>query len=577
MSNYGLNKDEADNKGVIWTPWAKETTHEYEVIGEKNGRQIIRPAGMLISGSLIAKYIPNYKKYSTAQLFGTKENDYKDAMIDKRILDSIIGYRIPNQHLASNDALEVVGILPEEMGDTVIAYTGITTKTGSDFDIDKMYLMIPSIKAIRKDGDVSKLKYVEDEGLSLEDQSLAQLQNSLIQAYKAVILNENVIEDVMTPIDFDFIKDDILDLFPKDPIEAYDTFNINKDVDLKYEFMAGNAGIGQTANMLVDHNRGLMADIYLNDTDIGMGFKNDKGFTTFDTEYSEVLNEIKDPKLKSIKVAHSLSAIMNGYVDIAKDSYITRGNWTTQTANVGFMLIRAGVHPFKVNALLGQPIIREYVDFITNSESKIINETSNIKDKFKQEQIRKLLENDTSIITINGISLTKRKIYKLVDSKPTLNKLATIFKLKEADEEVLDLYKHLKSLDKLFEDTKSANASNLSLKDLRYNVKNPKSAKLQPEILNWFYELVDNSKKLVENINASKVDVNGYGKNIGSLIVTTNLINKLLNEKESGSFMGYASKLHYNNEPTILGAYTENSVNYIKDVMQANPLFFCYG
>ena len=65
----------------------------------------------------------------------TNENgEFIEGVIDRKILENIIGYRIPNQGLSSNDALEIVGILPEENGDTVVAYTGITTKTGSDFD-----------------------------------------------------------------------------------------------------------------------------------------------------------------------------------------------------------------------------------------------------------------------------------------------------------------------------------------------------------------------------------------------------------------------------------------------------------
>ena len=58
-------------------------------------------------------------------------------MISPEILENIIGYRIPNQGLSSNDALEIVGFLPEGMGDAVVAYSEIPTKTGSDFDIDK--------------------------------------------------------------------------------------------------------------------------------------------------------------------------------------------------------------------------------------------------------------------------------------------------------------------------------------------------------------------------------------------------------------------------------------------------------
>ena len=102
----------------------------------ENGKKIIRPGGILLSGSFIAKYIPDYRKYTADQLFGyTNENgEFVEGVIDRKILENIIGYRIPNQGLSSNDALEIVGILPEENGDTVVAYTGITTKTGSDFD-----------------------------------------------------------------------------------------------------------------------------------------------------------------------------------------------------------------------------------------------------------------------------------------------------------------------------------------------------------------------------------------------------------------------------------------------------------
>lgn len=98
-------------------------------------REKIQPAGVFISGSFIAKYIPDYASKTPEQLFGTFDengNQIKQGMIDQKILTSLIGYRIPNQGAASNDALQIVGILPEENGDTIVAYTGVTTKTGSD-------------------------------------------------------------------------------------------------------------------------------------------------------------------------------------------------------------------------------------------------------------------------------------------------------------------------------------------------------------------------------------------------------------------------------------------------------------
>jgi hypothetical protein len=74
---------------------------------------------------------------------------------DNRLLHAI-GYRIPNQGMSSIDALEVVGFLPKTMGDTVVAYDEITAKTGSDFDIDKMYIMLPEFQRTAKG-----VKYVE--------------------------------------------------------------------------------------------------------------------------------------------------------------------------------------------------------------------------------------------------------------------------------------------------------------------------------------------------------------------------------------------------------------------------------
>ena len=77
-----------------------------------------------------------------ANLVDLKHAEEFNKLVDKRLFN-IVGYRIPNQALASSDALEVVGILPPNMGDMVITYGEITAKTGSDFDIDKAFIVLP--------------------------------------------------------------------------------------------------------------------------------------------------------------------------------------------------------------------------------------------------------------------------------------------------------------------------------------------------------------------------------------------------------------------------------------------------
>ena len=132
VSNFGIDTlTEGQETGVKWfidpktglrpPHFAKDENGEY--ILNEAGNKIVKPGQVLLPGSLLTKYIPNWKDLPPDEL---------KVRISPEILENIIGYRIPNQGLSSNDALEIVGFLPEGMGDAVVAYSEIPTKTGSD-------------------------------------------------------------------------------------------------------------------------------------------------------------------------------------------------------------------------------------------------------------------------------------------------------------------------------------------------------------------------------------------------------------------------------------------------------------
>lgn len=79
----------------------------------------------------------------TSRKLWESDESYK-APIPEELFKNIISYRIPNQAISSNDAMEIVGILPPYAGDQAYVYNEITAKAGSDFDVDKLYLMLPS-------------------------------------------------------------------------------------------------------------------------------------------------------------------------------------------------------------------------------------------------------------------------------------------------------------------------------------------------------------------------------------------------------------------------------------------------
>lgn len=71
----------------------------------------------------------------------------RDFMVDNKLdlnripkeLLQLFGFRIPTQGHNSMSYIEIVGFLPEESGDLIIAPKDFTKQMGSDFDVDKLY------------------------------------------------------------------------------------------------------------------------------------------------------------------------------------------------------------------------------------------------------------------------------------------------------------------------------------------------------------------------------------------------------------------------------------------------------
>lgn len=69
-----------------------------------------------------------------------------------------IGFRIPTQSMSSIEVFRVKGFLPSYMGNTVVVPSEITTKAGSDFDIDKLNMYLKAVYIDTK-GNIRLVKY----------------------------------------------------------------------------------------------------------------------------------------------------------------------------------------------------------------------------------------------------------------------------------------------------------------------------------------------------------------------------------------------------------------------------------
>lgn len=103
-------------------------------------------------------YMPAYSRkfYEPLMKAGTHELDV-DKLPDS--LRKLIGYRVPTEDKYSMAPLYIKGFLPQQNGSAIMLPAEITTLSGSDFDVDKLYIMLPEFKITPK---YNRRQFVDD-------------------------------------------------------------------------------------------------------------------------------------------------------------------------------------------------------------------------------------------------------------------------------------------------------------------------------------------------------------------------------------------------------------------------------
>lgn len=91
-------------------------------------------------------------------------------------LRKLIGYRVPTEDKYSMAPLYIKGFLPQQNGSAIMLPAEITTLSGSDFDVDKMYIMLPEFRVKKYDMRQAREDYARMD--SLFNQVLSQFTHS---------------------------------------------------------------------------------------------------------------------------------------------------------------------------------------------------------------------------------------------------------------------------------------------------------------------------------------------------------------------------------------------------------------
>lgn len=200
--NYELYKKEHPNA-------TRESYEEFVKNAQKEGK---------LSIMYLECYMPAYSRKFYEPLMDPNTHQLDVAKLPED-LRKLIGYRVPTEDKYSMAPLYIKGFLPQQNGSAIMLPAEITTLSGSDFDVDKMYIMLPEFD----------IKEVVD-------------KKSLLEAFKGTLDYTPSRDELLIAYD-EVINGSIA--FSEDSIEMklYDFYTENKDLytkkvikKVKYDF-----------------------------------------------------------------------------------------------------------------------------------------------------------------------------------------------------------------------------------------------------------------------------------------------------------------------------------------------------
>lgn len=315
-------------------------------------------------------YKKNKTEHHTRSFDEVRQYLIDQGVIGPNAKTNILSYRIPTQAPASVHALRCVDIMPV-VNDTIMLPAEFTRLTGSDFDIDKLFL--------------TSLNYRIENGVvtsSFDKDSKKYHQNKIVTSYLALLtdkdknsddprsfisLHRSIDNDTQLALDALKEIDGDGDITEEQPYQFYD---ITTQTDTKDQYVTGKIGIGPYA---LNNNNHILTWLY------HVSFRPNKNsiMTVFGLNALDNMTDI-DGK----PILGWISAFINGHVDCAKDPWPPRTNANPFTYNISNLLLRTGWGKNTI-FFLRQPIMLAMAQAHMRASSEYMSDGTS---QFKRQQ-----------------------------------------------------------------------------------------------------------------------------------------------------------------------------------------------
>jgi len=355
---------------------------------------------------------------------GTLSDDMPDS------LKEIVGVRIPTEAKYSMLKIKVVGFTPATAGSQIYLPVQAIKQTGLDFDIDKMFMLLPNYKTFYgKDATDNGYNFIRNQGLSNEtiieelvkadendDTFLTSLQYAKLTPNK---LNDLFVEKVLLNSEFDndykdiflnrydnsiqgieYIKPDLTNVdnlkskeqrdnalleIAKTILSSPQTFeeqikfnNFDNLIRLKKNLSKINGLSSNVENPILANTQ---LELFLKNADaaksIGVAANNNSSHAalqyeniTLDTNFETLGFKIGKLDPKDLNISESLGELIAASVDAIKDPVFYELNINGFTINILTSMLRMGVPLDNAVTFLSTPVI---IDLSQNAALSNIN------------------------------------------------------------------------------------------------------------------------------------------------------------------------------------------------------------
>lgn len=466
--------------------------------------------------------------------------EVRQYLIDQGIIGpkakaNILAYRIPTQAQSSIHALRCVDVT-FVTNDTVILPAEFTRITGSDFDIDKLYLTALNYYNT-KNGDISD---VYGEGTE------KYYQNKIVDAYLALLtdradknskprsfisLHRSIDNDTQLALD---ALDEIGTTDTAQTEQPYQFYDITTQTSVKNSYITGKIGIGPFA---LNNNNHILTWLY------HVSFKPTKNsiMTQFGLNNLDNMTDIDGDSIMGW-----LSAFINGHVDIAKDAWASRCNVNPFTYNLTNLLLRTGWGKNTI-FFLRQPIMMAMADAYMNASSEYMSDGTS-KFRRQQQAIDDVVFGEDSKYHLENVVVSGRSVAEWIE----------VFE--SNDPEIAQLKEGLN------EDLKKI----LTRENMLAQAKTPlgKMGDVQFQAAVYLaYKQFDKYANALSNlVKYCKIDTKKQGKSIAEQLVWYEGYNDLFNNGETGALFNRASIVKLRDK-SYVGIKTENAINTTKQII----------